>query len=202
MFGVVSRHFVAARDPFGKRASSCIQGMSLCHRNHFFFFRNEQAQCSTLGPKLMFGVVSRLFVAARDPFGKRASWCIQGMSLCHRNHFFFFRNEHTHYTTLGPKLKFGVVSRHFVAARDPFGKRASSCIQGMSLCYRNHFFFFRNEQAQCSTLGPKLKFGVYTRHEFVPPEPFLLFSQRAYSLHYFRSKTQVWGGFAPFRCRT
>ena len=134
--------------------------MSFCHRNHFFFFRNEHAQSTTLGPKLMFGVVSRNFVAACDPFGKRASRCIQGMSLCHRNHFFFFRNEHAQSSILGPKLMVGVVSHHFVAARDPFGKRASWCIQGMSLSHRNHFFFFRNQHAQSTTLGPKHMFGV------------------------------------------
>jgi hypothetical protein len=37
----------------------------------FFVFRNEHAQSTTLGPKLMFGVVSRNFVAARHPFRKR-----------------------------------------------------------------------------------------------------------------------------------
>jgi hypothetical protein len=29
--------------------------MSFRHRNHFFIFRNEHAQSTTLGPKLMFG---------------------------------------------------------------------------------------------------------------------------------------------------
>jgi hypothetical protein len=41
-----------------------------------------------------------------------------------------------------------------------------------------------------------------TKHEFSPPEPFLRFSQRTCPIHYFRSKTHVWGGFAQFRCRT
>jgi hypothetical protein len=40
---------------------------------HFFFYRNEHAQSTTLGPNLMFGVVSRNFVAARHPFQKRVS---------------------------------------------------------------------------------------------------------------------------------
>jgi hypothetical protein len=44
---------------------------------------------------------------------------------CHRNHFFVFRNEHAQSTTLGPKLKFGVVSHNFVVARHPFRKRVS-----------------------------------------------------------------------------
>jgi hypothetical protein len=67
---------------------------SFRHRNHFFIFHNEHAQSTTLGPKLMFGVVSRNFVAARHPFQKWVSGCIQSTSFCHRNHFFVFRNEH------------------------------------------------------------------------------------------------------------
>jgi hypothetical protein len=125
MFGVVSRNFVAARHPFRKRVSGCIQSTSFCHRNHFFVFRNEHAQSTTLGPKLMFGVVSRNFVAARHPFRKRVSCCIQSTSFCHRNHFFIFRNGHSQSTTLVPKLMFGEVSRNFVAARHPFRKRLS-----------------------------------------------------------------------------
>jgi hypothetical protein len=129
MFWVVSRNFVAARHPFQKRVSGCIQSTSFCHRNHFFLFRNEHAQSITLGPKLMFGVVSRNFVVVRHPFRKRVSGCIQSMSFCHRNHFFVFRNEHAHSTTLGPKLMFWVVLRNFVAARHPFQKRVSGCIK-------------------------------------------------------------------------
>jgi len=34
------------------------------------------------------------------------------------------RNEHAQSTTLGTKLMFRVVSRHFVAARDPLQKRS------------------------------------------------------------------------------
>jgi hypothetical protein len=70
---VVSRNFVAARHPFRKRVSGYIQSTSYCHRNHFFVFLNEHAQSTTLGPKLMFGVVSRNFVAARHPLRKRVS---------------------------------------------------------------------------------------------------------------------------------
>jgi hypothetical protein len=63
--------------PIPKTLSGCIQSTSFCHQNHFFVFRNEHAQSTTLGPKLMFGVVSRNFVAARHPFRKRVSGCIQ-----------------------------------------------------------------------------------------------------------------------------
>jgi hypothetical protein len=129
VWGVVSRNLVAARHPFRKRVSGCIQSTSFCHRNQFFVFRNEHAQSTTLGPNLMFGVVSRNFVAARHPFRKRVSACIQSMSFRHRNHFFVFRNEHAESTTLGPKLMFGVVSRNFVGARHQFRKWVSGCIQ-------------------------------------------------------------------------
>jgi hypothetical protein len=39
----------------------------------FFVFRNEHAQSTTLGPKLMFVVVSHKFVVARHPFRKQVS---------------------------------------------------------------------------------------------------------------------------------
>jgi hypothetical protein len=70
MFGVVSRNFVAARHPFRKRVSGCIQSMSFRQQNHFFVFHNEHAQSTTLGPKFMFEVVLRNFVAACHPFRK------------------------------------------------------------------------------------------------------------------------------------
>jgi hypothetical protein len=202
MFGMVSRNFVAARHPFRKRVSGCIQSTSFCHRNNFFVFRNEHAKSSILGPNLIFGVVSRNFVAARHPFQKwvsgaykarvlapepflcfsqrscpihnfrskthvwggfaqfrcrtlpfpkRVSMCIQSTSFCHRNHFFVFRNEHAQSTTLGSKLSFGVVSRNLVAARYPFQKLVSWCIQSTSFCHQNYFFVFRNEHVQSTT---------------------------------------------------
>jgi hypothetical protein len=131
---------------------------SFRHRNHFFIFHNEHVQSTTLGPKLMFGVVSRNFVAARHPLRKRVSGCTRSTSFRQRNHFFVFNNEHAQSTTLGPKLMFGVVSRNFVASRHPFRKRVSGCIRSTSFCHRNHFFIFCNEHAQTTTLGLKLMF--------------------------------------------
>jgi hypothetical protein len=171
MFGVVSRNFVDARHPFRKRVSGCIQSTSFCHRNHFFVFCNEHAQV-TLGPKLMFVVVSLNFVAVRHPFRKPVSGCIQSTSFCHRNHFFVFSNEHAHSTTLGPKLMVWVVSRNFVAARHSFRKRVSGVHKSKSFCHRNHFFVFRNEHAQSTTLGPKLMFGVVSCNFVAAHHPF------------------------------
>jgi hypothetical protein len=121
--------FCCGTSPIPKTGVGVHTSTSFCHRNHFFIFRNEHAQSTTLGPKLMFGVVSRNFVAARHSFRKRVSTCIQSTSFCHRNHFCVFRNEHAQSTTLGPKHMFGVVSRNFVTARHPFRKLVSGCIQ-------------------------------------------------------------------------
>jgi hypothetical protein len=148
----------------------------------FSFFATNMPNPPTLGPKLMFGVVSRNFVAARHPFQKRVSGCIQSMSFRHRNHFFVFRNEHVQSTTLGPKLMFGggVVSRNFVAARHPFRKRVSGCIQSMSFRHRNHFFVCLNEHAQSSTLGKNSCLGWF----------------RAISLpHVTHSENGCWGAY-------
>jgi hypothetical protein len=89
-----------------------------------------------------------------------------------------------------------------------------------SFCHRNHFFVFRNKHAQSSTLGKNSCLGWFRaislphvtnsengcrgayKHEFLPPEPFLRFAQRTCPIHYFRSKTHVWGGFTQFHCRT
>jgi hypothetical protein len=66
--------------PIPKTGVGVHRSTSFYHRNHFFVFRNEHAQSTTLGPKLMFGVVSRNFVAARHPFRKWVSGCIQSTS--------------------------------------------------------------------------------------------------------------------------
>jgi hypothetical protein len=168
---VDSRNFIVARHPFRKRVSGCIQSTSFCERNHFFIFRNEHAQSTTLGPKLMFGVVSRNLVAARHPFRKWLSGCIQSTSFCHRNHFFVFRNEHAQSTTLGTKLMFGVVSRNFLQ-HVTHSENVCRVHKSTSFCHRNHFFVFRNEHAQSTTLGTKLMFGVVSRNFVAARHPF------------------------------
>jgi hypothetical protein len=129
MLGVVSRNFVVARHPFRKRVSGAYKARVFATRTISSFFRNEHAQSTTLGPKLMFGVVSRNFFVARHPFRKRVSRCIQTPVFATGTISSFFRNEHAQSTTLGPKLMFGVDSRNFVVARHPFPKRVSGCIQ-------------------------------------------------------------------------
>jgi len=43
---------------------------------------------------------------------------------------------------------------------------------------------------------------AHLMHEFMPLEPYLVFLEQTCPIHYFRSKTQVLDGFAPFCCRT
>jgi hypothetical protein len=51
-------------------------------------------------------------------------------------------------------------------------------------------------QFRCRTSPiPKTVVGVLTKHEFLPPEPILRFSQQTCPIHYFWSKTHVWGWF-------
>jgi hypothetical protein len=180
------RNFVAARHPFRKRVSGRIQSMSFRHRNHFFVFHNEHAQSTTLGAKLMFGVVSQFrcctspipktgvrvhtkhefsppepflrfaqrtcpihyfrskthvwggfaqFRCRTSPIPKTGVGVHTSTSFCHRNRLFVFHNEHAQSTNLGPKIMFRVVSRNFVAARHPFRKRVSGCIQSTCFCH-------------------------------------------------------------------
>jgi hypothetical protein len=114
---------------------------------------------------------------------------------------------------------FGVVSLKFVAARHPFRKRVSGTkheflpakpfLRFSQRTCPIHYFRSKTHvwggfaQFLCRTSPiPKTGVGVHTKHEFLPPEPFLRFSQRTCPIHYFRSKTYVWGGFTQFRCRT
>jgi hypothetical protein len=54
----------------------------------------------------------------------------------------------------------------------------------------------------CTSPIPKTGIMVHSKHEFLPLEPFLRFSQRTCPIHYLMSKTHVWGGFAQFHCHT
>jgi hypothetical protein len=72
-----------------------------------------------------------------------------------------------------------------------------------------HYFRFKTHvwggfaQFRCRTSPiPITGNRVHTKHEFLPPEPFLRFSQRTCLIHYIMFKTQVLGGFTQIRCRT
>jgi hypothetical protein len=188
MFGVVSRNFVAARHPFRKRVLYCIQSTSFCHRNHFFIFRNEHAQSTTLDPKLMFGVVSRNFVAARHPFQKRVS--------VHTKHEFLPPEPFLHFSQRTCPIHYFSSKTHvcggfaqFRCRTSPIPKTGVGCIQSTSFCHRNHFFVFRNEHAQSTTLVPKLMFGVVSRNFVAARHPFRKRVSGAYKARVFATGT-------------
>jgi hypothetical protein len=164
--------FRCCTSPIRKRVSGCIQITSFCHQNHFFVFRNQHSQSTNLGPKLMFGVVSRNFVAARHPFRKRVSGCIRSMSFCHRNHFFVFsqRTCPIHYFRSKTHVCSGFVQ--FRCRTSPIPKTGVGVHTSTSFYHRNRFFVFRNEHAQSTNLGPKHMFGVISRNFVVARHPF------------------------------
>jgi hypothetical protein len=76
--------------PILKTGIGLHKSTSFCHRHHFFIFRNEHAQYTTLGPELMFGVVSHNFVVARHPFRKRVSGAYKARVFATGTIFSFF----------------------------------------------------------------------------------------------------------------
>jgi hypothetical protein len=145
---------------------------SFCHRNHFFVFRNEHAQSTTLGPKLMFGVVSRNFVVARHTFRKRVVGVHTKHEFLPPEPFLRFlqRTCPIHYFRSKTHVWGGFTQFH--CRTSPIPKTGVGCIQSTSFCHRNHFVVFRNEHAQSTTLGPKLMFGVVSRNFIVARHPF------------------------------
>jgi hypothetical protein len=220
MFGVVSRYIIVARHPFRKRVSWCIQSTSFCHRNHFFVFHNEHAQSTTLGLKLMFGVVFVQFRCRTSPIPKTGVGVHTKHESSQLEPFLRFRNEHAQSTTLGPKfilVWFRAISLSDVAHSQNgcLGAYKARLLPPAPILRFSQrtcpIHYFRSKTHvwcgftlfRCRTSPiPKTSVGVHTKHEFLPPEPFLRFSQRTCPVHYFRSKTHVWGGFAQFRCRT
>jgi hypothetical protein len=101
-----------------------------------------------------------------------------------------------------PITGLGVHTKHEFSPTEPF-------LRFLQQTCRIHYFRSKTHvwggfaQFRCRTSSiPKSDVGVHTKHEFLPQEPFLRFSKRTCPIHYFRSQTHVWGGFAQFRCRT
>ena len=155
----------------------------------------ERFQCTPLGPKLTFWVFAHHFGALKCPFSFAPH-------------------------TLRLKLVFQVVSRHFVAAPDPVWKSVSgafnvrvyasksiSCFSQQTCAI--HYFRFKTHVLGGSKTfrsrtwyAAKSGIEVHLMHEFMPLEPFLVFLQQTCPIQYFRSKTHVLDGVAPFCCRT
>jgi hypothetical protein len=164
--------FRCRTSPIPKTGVRCIQSTSFCHRNHFFVFRNEHAQSTTLGPKLMFGVVPRNFVVARHTFRKRVVGVHTKHEFLPPEPFLRFlqRTCPIHYFRSKTHVWGGFAQFH--CRTSPIPKTGVGCIQSTSFCHRNHFVVFRNEHAQSTTLGPKLMFGMVSRNFVVARHPF------------------------------
>ena len=112
-----------------------------------------------------------------------------------------------------------MVSHHLVAASAPFRNRVQGCRFGTSSGQRNFFQDFQPKRIQSTTLGPKFLFWVVSHHlvaakcsfaksgpgipfwhEFGLTKLLSSFLAKMHPIHYFRSKTHILGGFAPFVC--
>ena len=123
-------------------------------------------------------------------------------------------------THLGPKLIFCVFSHHFVAAPNPLWKSISGALNARVYASETISCFVATNmpnllfKSKTHVLGGFMPFRsrtwhvaitgieVHLMHEFMPLEPFLGFLQQICPINYFRSKTYVLVGFAPFCCHT
>jgi hypothetical protein len=161
---------------------------SFCHRNHFFVFRNDHAQSTTLGPKLMFVVVSHNFVAARHPFRKRLSGAYKARDFATGTIYSFF-------ATHMPNPLLWVQNSCLGWFRAISLSHVTHSENGCRLHTKHEFlppepfFVFRNEHAQSTTLGPKLMFGVVSRNFVVARHPFRKRVSGAYKARVFATGT-------------
>ena len=113
-----------------------------------------------------------------------------------------------------------MVPRHFVAALEPLRKSVSGALNARVYASKTIYGFVATNmpnplfQSKTHVLGGSMPFRsgtwhvaktsieAHLMHDFMPLEPFLVFLQQICPIHYYRSKTQVLDGFAPFCCRT
>jgi len=177
-----------------KTSIGSIQGTSICLRNRFLFFCNEHAQSTTIGPKPMFWEVSRYFVDDPDLLRKLVSGCIWLNVL---------EQWDSWHTTWKISMHSFRTKTHILGIFTPF-----RCYK-TSVWFHTTYFWSKTRvlggftPLRCRTWPvQKISIRVYLIHEFMPPKPILILSQRTSPIHYFRSKTHVLGGSMPFRSRT
>ena len=113
-----------------------------------------------------------------------------------------------------------MVSRHFVATPDPLWKSvlgasnarvyASETISCFVATNTPNPLFLSKTHVSGGSMPfrsrtwhvSKTGIEAHLMHEFMPLEPFLVFLQQTWPIHYFSYKTLVLDGSAPFRCRT
>ena len=132
-FWVVSHHLVAASAPLPNRVQGCRFGTSLVRPNYCRDLRPKRNQSTSLGPKLMFWVVSHHLVAASAPMRNRDLGWRFSTSLRRQNYWRVFLPKCIQSKTLGSKLTIWVVSHHLVAASAALPNRVLGCRFGTSL---------------------------------------------------------------------
>ena len=145
-----------------------------------------------------------------------------GASSCGNSssNFLVFRPKPIQSTILGPRLMFWVVSHHLVAASAPLRKSGPRMsfwheFRPMKLFSRfstktlpihyvrsethvlGGFAPFGSSKCRLAKSGPGMPFW----HEFGLTKLLSSFLAKTHPIHYFRSKTHILGGFAPFVCR-
>jgi hypothetical protein len=194
--------------------------MSFRHRNHLFVFATNMpnpllwVQNSCL---VCFCAISLSYVT-HSQNGCRGAYKARLLPpepiLCFPQRtcpIHFFRSK-THFwcgfwlfrcrTSPIPKAGVGVHTKHEFLPPEPFLRFSQRTCPIHYFRSKTHVWFGFAQFRRRTSPIPKTGVRVDTKHEFSPPEPFLRFSQRTCPIHYFRSKTHVWGGFAQFRCRT
>jgi len=164
-------HILGGFTPFGcskcnvsKSGPRMPFGTSSSQRNFFQDFLPKRIQSTTLGPKLMFWVVSHHLVAANAALPNCVLGRYFGTSLGWPNYCRVFRLKHIQSTTLCPKLTFWVVSHHLVAASGPFRNRILGCRFGKSSGQWNFFQDFLPKCIQSTMFGPKHMFWAVSHH--------------------------------------
>ena len=113
MFWVVSPHLVAASAPLRNRVLGCRFGTSSGQRNFFRDFLPKCFQSTTLGPKLMFWVVSHHLAAASAALPNRVLGCRFGTSLGWLNYCRVFWPKRIQTHVLGGFAPFGCCQCYF-----------------------------------------------------------------------------------------
>jgi hypothetical protein len=168
----------------------------------------------------MFGAVSRNFVTARSPFRKRVSGAYKHefsppepfLRFSQRTCPLHYFRSKTHVwggfaqfrcrTSPIPKTGVGVHTKHEFFSTGTISSFFAMNMPNPLLLVQNSCLGWFRAISMPHVTHSENGSRVHSKHEFSPPEPFLRFSQRTCPIHYFRSKTHVWGGFAQFHCRT
>jgi hypothetical protein len=220
MFRLISRNFVAARHPFRKRVSGAYK-LSFCQRNHFFVFsqrtcpihyfrskthvwdRFTKFRCSTSPiPKTGIRVHTKHELLPPEPFLRFSQRTCPIHNFRSKTHVWGAFVQFSCRTSPIPKTGIRVHTKHEFLPPEPFLRFSQRTCPIHYFRSKTHVWdCFAQFRCRASPI-PKTGIGVHTKHAFLPPEPFLRFSQRTCPIHYFRCKTHVWGGFTQFRCRT